>query len=40
MFEGGYDCAYTTNAGITTIVGNVTISKGKLTVQSGTLKIQ
>jgi hypothetical protein len=40
MFELGYDCAYSTNAGITTIIGNVTIRKGKLTVQSGTLKIQ
>jgi hypothetical protein len=39
-FASGYDCAYTNNTDVTTIIGNVNISKGKVTVQSGTLIIQ
>jgi len=37
---GGYDCDYLNNSGVTTISGNMTISDGMLTIQSGTVEIQ
>lgn len=37
---GGYDCEYLNNPGVTTIYGNMTISVGILTIQSGTVEIQ
>ncbi len=38
--EAGYDCSYTSNTGKTTINGNVTISQGLLTIESGTVEIK
>lgn len=32
--KGGYDCNYTSNAGKTTLTGNITISNGTVTVES------
>ncbi len=39
IIKAGYDCSYSTNTGITTISGNVTISNGTVTIQSGTLTL-
>ncbi len=38
--ESGYDCDYTTNTGITTLLGDITISNGTLIIQSGTFKVR
>jgi len=40
IFEGGYDCTFTTNAGVTVITGNITVSQGTLSIQSGTFALQ
>ena len=40
IFESGYDCNYSTNAGTTRIKGNMTISNGKMTIDSGTLIVE
>jgi len=40
FIEGGFNCSYSGNAGVTTINGNMTISDGILTIQSGKVKIQ
>jgi len=40
LLEGGYDCDYSTNLGVTTISGNITISNGTLIIQSGTFEVQ
>jgi parallel beta-helix repeat protein len=37
---GGYDCGFTGNSGATIINGAVTVSSGKIIIQSGTLKVQ
>ncbi|UCD35341.1 MAG: hypothetical protein JSU90_00495, partial [Nitrospiraceae bacterium] len=37
--RAGYNCSYSTGTGMTTIIGNVTISSGSFTVESGTLEI-
>ena len=39
LFEGGYDCGYTSIIGTTTINGDMTISNGTFTIQSGILKL-
>ncbi|MBI5057472.1 MAG: hypothetical protein HZB61_12740, partial [Nitrospirae bacterium] len=39
-FKGGYDCTYSTTTGVTTIYGNMHISKGKLIINGGKLKVQ
>jgi hypothetical protein len=38
--EAGYDCGYSTSTGSTVLNGNLTISDGLITIQSGTLEIQ
>jgi subtilisin family serine protease len=38
--KAGYDCSYSGNAGVTTIIGNITVSDGTLIIQSGTLNMQ
>jgi hypothetical protein len=40
LLEGGYDCSYSNNTGVTTINGNVTISNGTLIIQNSTLEVQ
>ena len=37
--QAGYDCDYVLNEGTTTVAGNVMISGGTLTIQSGTFMI-
>jgi PKD repeat protein len=39
-FEGGFNCGYTVNEGITVIYGDITISDGTLIINSGTLEVQ
>ncbi len=39
-FEGGFNCGYTTNTGITVNIGNMTVTDGAIIIQSGTLKVQ
>jgi hypothetical protein len=38
--NAGCDCSYSTDTGITTINGNMTINNGSITIQSGTLEVQ
>jgi len=38
-FMGGYTCDYSSIAGPTTIIGNLTISGGTLIIQDGTLAV-
>ena len=40
ILEGGYDCDYTANTGVTTINGNITFNDGSVTIQYGTLEVQ
>ncbi len=40
ILEGGCDCDYVPDSGVTTINGNVTINDGRVTIQDGTFKIQ
>jgi hypothetical protein len=39
-FEAGYDCSYSANMGITTVIGGMTINNGAVTIQSGILEIR
>ena len=39
FFEGGYDCAYDSIVGTTTINGDILISNGTFTIQSGILAV-
>lgn len=38
--KAGYDCDYLNNILLTTLVGNMTITNGTLTIQSGMLELQ
>jgi len=38
--RGGYDCSYSTNAGETTLKGDMSITNGELIIDSGTLIIE
>ncbi len=38
-FMGGYACDYTSITGKTTISGNMTISKGELIIENGTVEV-
>lgn len=40
IFKGGYDCTFTTNAGVTVINGTMTVSDGAVEIQSGTFELQ
>lgn len=40
FLKAGYDCSYSNNIPISTIIGDMTINNGTLTIQSGTLQIQ
>jgi hypothetical protein len=35
----GYDCSFSTNLGTSTVMGNVTITNGKVTIQSGIFNV-
>ncbi|MHC4685536.1 MAG: multicopper oxidase domain-containing protein [Planctomycetota bacterium] len=39
-FEGGYDCAYVSITGTTTVIGNITLNNGSITILGGSLTIQ
>ena len=39
-FEGGFNCGYSTNEGVTVINGNVTLTDGMFIIDSGTLQIR
>jgi hypothetical protein len=38
--EGGYDCGYSSDTGVTIINGDMTINDGALIIQGGTLELQ
>jgi phage baseplate assembly protein gpV len=38
--EASYDCLHTSQAGETTVNGNMTVSGGTIVIMSGTLKVQ
>jgi hypothetical protein len=40
VIESGFECSYTTNTGFTTVIGNINISSGTVTIQGGTLNVQ
>ena len=40
ILNAGYNCDYTANTGSTTVNGIMTVRKGSLTIQSGTLILQ
>jgi hypothetical protein len=40
IFFGGYDCTYSSISGFTSIIGNMTVNNGSITIVSGILTIQ
>jgi PKD repeat protein len=39
-FEGGFNCDYSTNGGVTVIKGNISLNDGKLIIDSGSLEVR
>jgi hypothetical protein len=40
IFNPGYNCNYSGNTGMTTIIGDLTISYGSITIESGVLELR
>jgi hypothetical protein len=40
LFEAGYNCGYSSITGITALNGNMIVSNGAITIQSGLLRVQ